>query len=176
MPPIPDWSSAHPIIVHFPVALLMVAPVLIIAAILARKSWRPLAVAAFIVLLMGTAGAVLATASGEAGEGAAKAIPAAKATLERHEELGELTRNTFIALTLVFGIFLGAMGASARIGRRVFVLGSVTFLVPYLAATVLLARTAHEGGLLVHQHGVHASIAGSPRAADLPSRARHDDD
>jgi uncharacterized membrane protein len=180
MPPLPPWSGAHPLIVHFPIALLMTAPLLILLAIVSRRSWRPLAAAALIVMLLGVGATLAALNSGEAGEDAAKALPAAKAALERHEELAEQTRTIFLVLGVAFAGVVGVTSLSPRVGRRGFVIGSLLFLAPYSYGAIMLARTAHEGGVLVHQYGVHAPIAGTasttPGASEIVPRQHDDDD
>ncbi len=38
-PPLPtDWSGFHPLVIHFPIALLLVAPVLVVVAMVARNN------------------------------------------------------------------------------------------------------------------------------------------
>jgi uncharacterized membrane protein len=174
MLPIPSWNSIHPLIVHFPVALLLVTPVFILLAIAFRAAWKPLGIAALVLLVMGTAGAALAVATGEAAEDAAKAVTAAAATLDRHEEQGELVRNLFVGLTAAFAMILLAALLHQRLGRRIFMIASAIFLIPYAASAAVLADTAHEGGLLVHHYGVHAPL-GAP-AQPTASRDRDRDD
>ena len=42
MPPIPSWDGLHPLIIHFPIALLLVAPLLVlIGALLKPEKGRP---------------------------------------------------------------------------------------------------------------------------------------
>jgi uncharacterized membrane protein len=171
MPPLPAWDSSHPLIIHFPIALLLTAPLFIVLALLWRAAWKPLGLASLVLLMLGAGATALAVASGEAGESAAKAIPAAKVVLERHEELGELTRNVFLALTVAFAGILGTGLAWSSRGRRIFVAGSLLFLVPYAAGALLLVSAAHQGGVLVHEYGVHAAMGGSAIATD---RHRHD--
>jgi uncharacterized membrane protein len=158
MPPIPAWDAAHPIIVHFPVALLLFAPLLIVAAMLAGKGWKPLAIAAFLVLACGLLGAVLSVLSGEAAESAAEVNRAAYATLEEHEELAELTRNLFIGITAAFALIIALGIGWKRFGRRGYVICSLLLLLPYAYGALTLAKTAHRGGLLVHHYGVRAPL------------------
>ncbi len=59
-PPIPSWDAWHPLIIHFPIALLLVAPVLVLLRILLPKQGRGLLIAAFVVMALGTIGTYIA--------------------------------------------------------------------------------------------------------------------
>lgn len=74
MPPIPAWNSLHPLIVHSPIALLMVAPILMIVGLLAKPE-RALLTSALIGMALGTTGAWLAVATGEAAGHLARRRP-----------------------------------------------------------------------------------------------------
>lgn len=176
MPPMPTWDSLHPLVVHFPIALLLIVPVFILIAVVSRTGWKPMSLAALTLLVLGTAAAALAVATGEAGEAAAKAIPASKATLERHEELAELTRNVFIGLTLVFAAIVATAMLWKSRGRQVFIVASLVFLLPYAGGSLLLANTAHEGGVLVHGYGVHAPVAGGAPTPAISSVRERDEE
>ena len=68
LPPIPSWDSIHPLIVHFPIVLLLLSPVfIIISMILTPPKGRPYMTAALIILFLGTVSLFLAAESGEAG-------------------------------------------------------------------------------------------------------------
>ena len=57
LPPIPTWEGLHPLVVHFPIALLLVAPWLVLlGALLAPSRGRPWLFAALTLLALGTAG------------------------------------------------------------------------------------------------------------------------
>jgi len=49
-PPIPSWDAMHPLIVHFPIALLLVTPLLVIFGIVLPKQARGLFIAALVVM------------------------------------------------------------------------------------------------------------------------------
>jgi len=157
--PIPAWDSIHPLIVHFPIALLIVAPLFVVLALLAPRSSRAFAAAALLLMTIGTAGAVIAVETGEAAAQLADRTPAVNEVLERHQELAELTRNTFLALTVVFAaiVIVPAM-LKRRFSRGSVIAAHAVFLVLYLGGLFLLVNTAHNGGRLVHQLGVHSLL------------------
>ena len=174
-PPIPSWDAMHPLVVHFPIALLLVAPVFVVMAAAWRRYELPLGVAALTLMALGALGAFVAVATGEAGEGAANTA-AAKAVLERHEELAEIVQATFGALTGVFALMVFAPRALRRWRRlpaglslpgAVRAAAYFVFLVAYAIGCLILANAAHEGGRLVHELGVRAAITSpaTPRAA-----------
>src|SRR5690242_11210643 len=169
LPPIPGWNELHPLVIHFPIALLLVAPLFIVIGIIVNpQKGRPFLIAALVLMLLGTAGTFFAIATGEAAGEIAERTPAVNAVLERHEDLGEMTRIVFSVLTLLFAAILllprllkrEPSVATARILP-------LAFLLFYSAGAVILVNTAHNGGRLVHELGVHAGItqsSGTPQA------------
>lgn len=168
LPPIPSWTELHPLVVHFPIALLLVTPLFIIGGIIANpQKSRPFLMAALVLMLLGTAGAFLAIATGEAAGRVLQRTPAVSAVLELHEDLAESTWIVFSVLTLIFAaiLFLPRLLKREANGAVVRIL-SVAFLLLYAAGTVILVNTVHNGGRLVHELGVHAGIAQSERTSN----------
>lgn len=174
--PLPPWDAMHPLLVHFPVAILLVAPLLVAAGAIVRGT-RGLAwfQAALLMMVLGTAGAWIAVASGEAGEDAAKRVAGTKDLLHEHEELGELARNAFTGLTVVFAVV--AFLSARRPGHTLFeTVLPLVFLIPYALGMAALANAAHHGGMLVHERGVIANWAGSGALAPAAGAEEADDD
>ncbi len=160
LPPMPGWQAIHPLIVHFPIALLLVAP-LFIAIGAARKPERsfPFLLSALILMALGTASIFAAVWSGEASGPLAGSAAQAKAVLERHEELAENTAVVFSALTFVFAAILFVPRLLKREPvRAISTFLPVVFLVLYATGAISLANAAHEGGRLVHELGVRAPM------------------
>ncbi|HLX74481.1 MAG TPA: DUF2231 domain-containing protein [Terriglobales bacterium] len=159
-PPIPAWDAFHPLIVHFPIALLLVAPLFIVmGALLQPEKGRAYMFAALILMAVGTSAVFVALETGEAAAKLAERTPEINAVLEHHEQLAELTRVVFSALT----VLLAAILLLPRLLRRSsgWLVGRalpLIFLVFYGAGTLLLVNTAHNGGRLVHEFGVHALV------------------
>ena len=91
--------------------------------------------------------------------------------IHEHEETAELARNLFLGVTI---LFLAAWGVAAKIGpaRRTTAasIGAVLVAVAYGVASVVLMNAGHQGGVLVHTHGIHAPLGsadpGAPAAGD----------
>jgi uncharacterized membrane protein len=171
LPPIPSWAELHPLVIHFPIALLLVAPLFIVAGILMSPSkGRPFLIAALALMLLGTVGTFLAVATGEAAGEVAQRTAAVSAVLERHEDLGETTRIVFSVLTLIFAalLFLPRLlkGEATIVSARILPLA---FLLFYSAGVVILANTAHNGGRLVHELGVHSGFTQSNETSTAPT-------
>ena len=171
LPPIPSWTELHPLVIHFPIALLLVAPLFVIGGIIASpQKGRPFLIAALVLMLLGTAGTFLAIGTGEAAGEVVQRTSAVSAVLERHENLAETTRVVFSVLTLIFAAILylprllkrEATGAVARILP-------LAFLLLYGAGTVILVNTAHNGGRLVHELGVHAGFSQANETSKAPT-------
>lgn len=162
-PSIPSWQALHPLVIHFPIALLLVAPLFILAGALLRgERGRWLLISALILMIAGTLGTFLARATGEAAGKVIGSTPQVHAVLENHEELAEITSLAFCVLSLTFtAIVLAPRFLRNAENRVVSVFLPLAFLIFYSAGAVLLLNTAHNGGRLVHELGVHATN-GSP--------------
>ena len=75
-PAIPSWDALHPLIIHFPIALLLVAPIfIVVGAVLTPARGRSYLIAAMVLLLVGTASIFVAVESGEAAGKLAERTP-----------------------------------------------------------------------------------------------------
>ncbi len=181
-PQIPSWDAMHPIIVHFPIALLLIVPLLLVLGLAWKSSSRGLMIAALVLMVVGTIGTYVAFSTGSAGEDAAEKIIGAKAVLEQHEELAETTRIIFTVLTLIFAAILFVPRLLKKeLGRKTTAFVTSAFLLFYLAGTLVLANTAHQGGRLVHELGVRAAIGNgtqqiAPEGAFTHGKTDKDDD
>ncbi len=179
-PPIPSWDGLHPIIVHFPIGLLLIVPVIILIGIFMPKNGRSFLVSAFILMLIGTIATFIAVSTGEAAGELAEQINNVEAVLEEHEELAETTRTVFAVLTGIFGVIVFApMLFKKELTRMITIPLNLAFLLFYGSGAVLLMNTAHQGGRLVHEFGVRAvmaSTAQNPTGTKPTGTKKLDDD
>jgi uncharacterized membrane protein len=173
-PPIPSWDGLHPLIIHFPIVLLLIAPVFIITgALVKHEKGRVLQLTALLLMVAGTASVFLAIETGEAAGKLAERTPAINAVLEHHEELAERTRTAFSVLTVIFAAILLVpkllQHASSKLVTTVLPL---VFVVLYGAGTLLLVNTAHNGGRLVHEFGATAMVSPANNPATAPVEDR----
>jgi uncharacterized membrane protein len=175
-PPMPDWNSIHPLLIHFPVVLLLLAAVFIlIGAVRPPERGRTILCLALGVMAAGTIGTFLAISSGEAAAQLAERSPQVEAVLQHHEHLAEATRTAFSVLTVSFAALLWIpkllRKASTKMASTILPLA---FLVFYGCAALLLANTAHNGARLVHEFGVTAAMKPSPPPKSPAPEARQE--
>lgn len=177
LPTLPDWNGLHPLIVHFPIALLLVAPLFVLlGATLSPERGRAFLLSALILMAIGTASIFVATETGEAAGKLAGEAPQIKLVLEQHQELAETTRVLFLVLTVAFATLLLLSKLQRRELSRTFTASLLAaFLLLYSTGALFLANTAHQGARLVHELGVSAGAAApapqalSPGAGALTS-------
>jgi uncharacterized membrane protein len=154
---VPPFNHIHPAIVHFPIALLTVAPLLVLLGLLWPAQRRGVHTAALILLLLGVGGLILALITGEAVERFARATPALLAGVREHELAAQLT-------TLIYGL-LGAAFAllwvlpllrKRALSRNLEAGLLVLWLLLSTAGVLAVGRTGHLGGHLVHDLHTHA--------------------
>ena len=181
LPPLPPWSGAHPIIVHFPIALLSIAPVLVLLAIVARTYRLQFMVSALVLLAFGTLGAFLATWSGDATEHAIKMSREMHGLVHEHEEAAELARNIFIGITAAFAMLTLGVWKVERV-RKLGAAALVLILLTQVGGALVLANAGHLGGMLVHEHGLRAPMGNAQASPDAgtpltqPAAAENDAD
>jgi uncharacterized membrane protein len=165
---LPGWNALHPLVIHFPIVLLLVAPLFIVAGFFLSKEKKRFAlVTALLLMAAGTCGTYLAQATGEAAQEIVQKTPQIRAVLEHHEESAETTTIVFSVLSGVFAVMVLVptflRWEPSPILHRML---SLVFLMSYVAGTMVLVNTAHGGGRLVHELGIHASAPVSPQTAN----------
>jgi uncharacterized membrane protein len=147
----PSFPSLHVVVVHLPIAFILLAPCLDLACLVLRgKAW--LDRAATLLYVAGTIGAGTAYLTGErAAEGLAIIPAAAEPTLADHESLAGLTLAALAIVSLV-RLLVSWLGRNdRRISVGFFRLISLPLA---LAGLILVALTAEHGGALVYEHGL----------------------
>lgn len=137
-----DTSHLHPMIVHFPIALLIVGFLAEVVGLILKKEF--FTKAAFYLLILGTLGVVSAYISGDiAGDGITE-TGQLKNALEAHEHAAQLT------LWLMVG---AAVVRIALVWMKKFkgILKYVAFVL-FLVGVLSVARTGYYGGELVYKH------------------------
>ncbi len=167
----------HPAVVHFPIVLAVLAPLLAVALFwairtgrAARRAW--VGVVALQLVLVGVAW--LAMETGEREEERVEEVVA-----ERHIEAHEESAERFLLLAALViplaaaGLLAGPFGT---VGRALTVALS-------LAALVAAGAAGHSGGELVYRHGAASAYVGPPGdgtgaslAGSERTRSREDDD
>lgn len=167
-PPIPSWEEMHPLIIHFPIALLLLTPLfVIISAALPPPRSRPYMLAAIFVLLLGTASLYVATSTGKAAAQRIAKGGEINAVLQSHRRFALETNIWFSELLIILaGMYLLPRVLRRRETRLFSTLLPLTFLALYAVGIMFLFNTAHAGGRLVHEFGAHAA---SPTAANRAS-------
>ena len=158
-PPLPTWETAHPVVVHLPIGVLAAVPLIALWAMIAGANRRTVGWAVMLLVLVGTTGTVLAAASGARAQEIANVPGGAAKLLDRHEELGELARNSFLGVAGAYAaITILSMILKDRIKRPVWVVLHAAWLIGFFAAFLVLANAGHMGGRLVHEFGVRAQL------------------
>jgi len=131
----------HPMIVHFPIALLTAA----VGFDLVGTHWRPneCRIATRFTLVLGFTAAVLALLSGHLAEEAVEHSGVPKAVLELHETLAGVTTGVF-AVLVALHVAVSMGWVRERRGLAVAV---------GLVGVVLLLIASYYGGSLVYEYG-----------------------
>ena len=160
-------NPLHPAVVHFPIVLVMLLPLFVVAALWSirrgatpLRAWSvPLAIAALVV-----ASSFVALRTGEADEERVEDVVSENA-IHEHEEAAErlLVLSGVLLLVAAAGVSRGALGTSAR-----FLTGAGS-----LVLVIAAFQVGAAGGELVYRHNAASVYAEQP--ANPTSRADVDD-
>jgi len=150
-------SPLHPVVVHFPIVLLLLGSVGAVAAAFTRRWQLPLVTA--ILLGLGAVGSVVAAQTGEREGEIVNENPAIEAVLEQHAEWAERTQTASIVVALIavaalvttrWPVAARGLGIAAGVGA--------------LLVAWCVIQTGHYGGQLVYRHGAGVNLVSAPSA------------
>lgn len=153
---LPPWNHIHPAIVHYPIALLTVAPLLLLAGLLWPLRRQGTYASALILMVLGFMGLILAYLSGRAVERFTRATPALVAGHREHELAAQWTILIFGLLIPAFAVLQATLLRKRELSKRLQTLLIVIWLVFSVAGVLAVGRTGHLGGHLVHDLHTHA--------------------
>jgi len=176
MSALPPYEGLHPLVVHFPIGILLIAWLPMVIGLIDKKRRSGWLASAGLLLIVGTVAAFAAVLTGEAAdEIVVSTSDAMKRAVHEHEEAAEFARNLFILVTVLFiAVWVAASKVAEKKRAMVASIGGVLVAIAYSYGAFTLANAGHLGGLLVHHYGIHAPM----NAGELPAGAsieRHDD-
>ncbi|MCS6831682.1 MAG: DUF2231 domain-containing protein [Armatimonadota bacterium] len=140
----------HPVLVHFPIAFILLAAVTALAWLSwGTRFWRHVTL---LLLVAGFIGGLGAYFTGEAAEEFGKGNARVEMFEKQHENMALLT---VVATGLALFTLAAYIGASRRLlpsdrpDEKDLPIARVVVAVLSIAAAVLVARTGHLGGLMV---------------------------
>src|SRR5262245_6785206 len=143
---VPDWPpNIHPLLVHFPIALLIAAAVVDVGGWVFPR-WRVVRQTATLLYVLGTGAAVVTYFTGRAASQAVWLPGMAQAVVGEHWNWAFRTVWFFGIVTVLRLVFI------TRRDRGPVVMAA--FALAGLLGIGLLVETGDRGGRLVYEHGV----------------------
>lgn len=159
---LPEWApNVHPLIVHFPIALVVGAVVVDLLSLVLRR-WDWLRPGAVFLYVLGGASAVATYFTGTWAADTVSVPAQAQSVLTEHSNLGWWTMWFFGIYALVrLGAYLWP-----RARRRAVVQGALLLLA--LGGSYLLYETGDRGAEMVYRYGVGVQQTESKQAVAKP--------
>lgn len=154
---IPGWEGIHPLVVHFPIGLLAILPLILLLSIVIKEQNKCFTNASLIILILGTLGTMFAVATGLAAMDVAKITEEAKEILEKHETTAAICRNLYMSFTVFYAVFVYYANKNI-IKPSLKTTLQIVFIVYSILGIWFLINTGHYGARLVHEFGILAPI------------------
>jgi uncharacterized membrane protein len=149
-PGIQHMQNIHPLVIHYPIALLSVAALFYLLAWIGKS--RGFALSAFLILVLGTISAGAAVAAGlQAEEGVMISASVRAHLLENHEGL--------MITTLGLSIFLTIWAVLRRPFPQK---GRVLFMAIFLGLLIVMSLGADYGGRMVYDYNAGGGSCKQP--------------
>lgn len=159
-PTLPPLEGMHPLVVHFPLGLLMIAWVPMLLCVLDKKRRPKWIHTALTLLLIGTIFTFAAVFTGEEAEhiiGSTSQL--IEDAVHEHEETAESARNFFILTTVLFAFAAIARKQLAGSKKKpVMIVLGILIAISYALGALALTNAGHQGGVLVHHHNILAPL------------------
>jgi uncharacterized membrane protein len=148
---IPDWApNIHPLIIHFPIVLLMIAVILHVGTLaFPRAVW--LKTVTPYTFIIGTATALITYFTGRVAADSVYLPPDANPVLSSHSDYAFFTIIVFGILTLIQLFVL------LRKKRKAITLQLISFVLG-ISGLFLLVKTGEYGGKMVYKYGVGTAV------------------
>lgn len=159
---VPEWApNIHPMIVHFPIALLFAGVGIDFLALVVRP-WRWLRRAAVTLYVLAAVALIVTYFTGKAAANSVMLPAEAQAVLTTHSNLAWWTMWTFglYALARLGTLFYERTRGSVWVHGGLFALAAVGLYLPY--------QTGDHGAMMVFKHGVGV------QAAEVENPVEHD--
>ncbi len=143
-----DTAHLHPMIVHFPIALLIVGFLFDIGGLFVKH--ESFSSTGFYLLILGSAGVVAAYLSGNMAGGSISEEGILGKALEKHEEAAELTIWISSITAILRVLFVVTKRYSGYFKAGVLVL--------YFVSIFAIARTGYYGGKLVYENAAGVQL------------------
>lgn len=143
-----DATHLHPMIVHFPIALLIVGFLFDIGGVFIKH--ESFTQTGFYLLVLGSAGIIAAFLSGNMAGGSIAQEGMLGKALEKHEEAAELTiwLVSITAILRILLVFIKRYSGYMKAG----------VLVLYFISIFAIGRTGYYGGKLVYENAAGVQI------------------
>jgi uncharacterized membrane protein len=143
---LPEWApNIHPMIIHFPIVLWIIAVLADLACLFVQKNWlRNMAMALYVLGALGGLGAYL---SGTQAIDMVSVPMQGEVTAGNHSDWGSYTFYFFAAFTAIRLFFFSKQWDKKKWLAIVLVIGG-------MVGIGMVAKTADLGGKLVFKYGV----------------------
>ncbi|MCK5925083.1 MAG: DUF2231 domain-containing protein [Methylococcales bacterium] len=162
LPGITAMSNVHPLVVHFPIALLLSFFVVdFFGSIFRKQSWRTVASG---LLYLGTISIACAVFAGFLAADSVAHNETIHAIIEQHETLGLASLSLAVLLSAWRLLAKGILGGIANI----------LYLLLSALLSVFIILGADLGGLMVYKHGVSVETIQVIQKPDFQEHSHHD--
>jgi uncharacterized membrane protein len=147
-----EFNEVHSFLVHFPIALFLVVPLIIILGLLKKENYIHYFYTALLILVFASVAIFLASASGEASAEKFTLSKKAAEAVQKHKDFAGICKGIFLGITLLYALYLLIPALLRKqLSKKIHTAINILVLMLYLPSIIMILQLATTGTKLISE-------------------------
>lgn len=155
LPSVSDLNGIHSFIVHFPIALFLSVPFIILIGIVKKQNYIYFYYTALMLLVVACLMIFAASVSGETEALKFSMSKKAAELLDRHKEYASICKGIFVGITLIYSLYLIIPALlKKQLSKKIHTAINIVLLMLYIPSGIMILQLAFTGSRLISEYKI----------------------